>query len=129
MNKFAKFLISTILLIGLVNSQMLPNTDKVADLVQDILKDVNKSDIIEAGKKLGKILENFQKIKSEKTKPEIFLGLAAEQKEEDPCLQILENLENDAKTMLKNIFSDIQKVKEALDDFMANIKNIKNVCF
>ena len=132
MNKFVKLIISLVLLIGLTNSEVLPANEKIANLVKDFAKNINKSDIIEAGKIIASLVEKFQEIKSEKTKPLLFLGMAAAEAktgDEDACLQILENLEKDAKTMLTNIFSDIHKVKEALDDFMAQIKNIKNVCF
>ena len=83
--------------------------------------------MIEAGKKIVQVVENIQTVKSEQTKPFNFLG-AASLKSDDDCLQILVNLENDAKAILSNLFTDINAVKAALDDFMTNIKSIPSVC-
>jgi hypothetical protein len=132
MNTFVKLIISLVLLIGLTNSTLLPIDQEISGILTDLVKNINDSDIIEAGKKIESIIETFQGIGSGKLLQNSMSLFLADNEEEfknnDPCLQILEALVADAKTMLSNVFHDLNKVKEALDDFMNQIKNIKNVC-
>ena len=130
MNKLAKLLISLVFFIGLINSEVLPANEKIFEIADNLMKNINDSDFIEAGKAIATFVEIFQEMKSEKSKSNLMnLFLANhELKLDDACLQLLEALVADAKTMLKHVFTDLNKVKEALDDFMNQIKNIPNVC-
>lgn len=92
-----------------------------------LLDELEEKDLTEAGRTLAKVMDKFGEFKLQGLQKNL-LFLASKVKSEDPCLQILENLIADCKTMLKNIFSDINEVKRALDDFMAKIKTVPDVC-
>ena len=66
MNTFVKLIISLVLLIGLTNSTLLPIDQEISGILKDLVKNINDSDIIEAGKKIESIIETFQGIGSGK---------------------------------------------------------------
>ena len=125
MNTFVKLIISLVLLIGLTNSTLLPIDQEISGILTDLVKNINDSDIIEAGKKIESIIETFQGIGSGKLLQNSMSLFLADNEEEfknnDPCLQILEALVADAKTMLSNVFHDLNKVKEALEPHLIQL--------
>lgn len=91
-----------------------------------LLDELKENDLTEAGKILAKVLQKFSDFNLQ-SKSLLFLA-NSDVKNDDPCLKILEALSSDLKTMLKNLFSDINAVKAALDHFMMELKRIPEVC-
>lgn len=89
----------------------------------NLLSELKKEDLTEAGITLGEIAKGFVDSKFSDNKSLSFLGIP-----NDACLDILEKIKKDLQTMISSLFSDIKKVKEALDDFFVQVKTIPSVC-
>jgi len=95
----------------------------------NLIDELKKEDLTEAGVTFGQILNNFANSDFAKQENLTFLADAAKAKiVNDGCLDVLNRIEADIKTMISNLFSDIRKVKAALDDFFVQLKTIPNVC-
>jgi len=88
--------------------------------------DLKKEDLTQAGKILGEILNMF--LNSKFSKKDGLVFLADDSKSNDACMDILQQIQVDVKTMMSNLFSDMSKVKSALDDFFVQLKNIPSAC-
>lgn len=93
--------------------------------VWGLLGELNKDDLAEAGNTLKALLKKFLQPEIKETQSIVLL----EEMSDDRCLEVLKNIKNDMRIILLNIFRDVKKVKEALDDFVFQLKSIPNACF
>jgi len=94
----------------------------------DLESELKKEDLTEAGKIIGEILRVFVDSSFFKDNNFNLNFLQLISKNNDDCLDLLEKIKINVEDMISFIHKDLSKFKNALDDFLVNLKNVPSKC-